>query len=822
MAGGTVTITGGNVIHTFTSSGYLTPIKYVNNSLRFRGSANAYLNRTWGTPTNNKIWTYSCWVKLGDQTNYRSQILSSGITGSPVDYAQFQFVGALNYQETISSASALNVSTVAVFRDFAAWYHVTLAVDTTQATATNRVKIYINGVLQALTITTQVAQNTDTTINKATRLGGIGALAYNGSYINNSDGYMADVNFIDGQALTPTSFGTTNSYGVWQPITYGGSYGTNGFYLPFTNKTSTTTLGYDFSPNGNNWTPNNISVTAGTTYDSMVDSPTVGATSSNYAVINPVFKSSSQPTISNGNLTVAPNVATYQNAFSTIGSTSGKQYCEITITGAPNSANMWGVANAAQLNSMTTAVEILGSSALSGTGYGYYYDGRKYSAGTLSSYGSAVSSGDVMGIALDLDNGKVWFSLNGTWQASGDPAAGTNAAFTGIVASGTWFFGATAHSGGSTAYNYNFGQRPFSYTPPTGFVALNTFNLPASTITNGAAYMAATLYTGTGASLTVANTVGSTSFQPDWVWAKSRSAATDHALYDSVRGVQKQLESNNTDAETTQTTGLTAFGSTGFTVGALAQMNTSAATYVAWQWKAGTTSSSNTNGTITSTVSVGVTQGFSVVTYTGTGANATVGHGLGVAPSFIIARRRNDVVNWYCYHASLSAGNIILLNSTNAQVSVPTAFNSGTPTSTTFPVGGDSTTNASGGLQLAYCFSAVAGYSAFGSYTGNGSTDGPFVYTGFRPRFIMIKQSSAAGEDWLMQDTSRFPNNVSTTNTTLYADSSSAEVNSSAQLWDVLSNGFKQRGTGGGNNASGSTYIYMAFSEVGFKYALGR
>jgi hypothetical protein len=207
--------------------------------LRFRGSANAYLNRTWGTPTNNKIWTYSCWVKLGDQTNYRSQILSSGITGSPVDYAQFQFVGALNYQETISSASALNVSTVAVFRDFAAWYHVTLAVDTTQATATNRVKIYINGVLQALTITTQVAQNTDTTINKATRLGGIGALAYNGSYINNSDGYMADVNFIDGQALTPTSFGTFNSYGVWQPITYGGSYGTNGFYLPFKTNGST-------------------------------------------------------------------------------------------------------------------------------------------------------------------------------------------------------------------------------------------------------------------------------------------------------------------------------------------------------------------------------------------------------------------------------------------------------------------------------------------------------------------------------------------------------------------------------------------------------
>jgi hypothetical protein len=337
--------------------------------------------------------------------------------------------------------------------------------------------------------------------------------------------------------------------------------------------------------------------------------------------------------------------------------------------------------------------------------------------------------------------------------------------------------------------------------------------------------MAATLWTGNS---TTGRAITGVGFAPDFAWIKNRSVGYSNNLTDTVRGATKLLFSNNTDAEaTTPIHGyIGAFTSDGYTLtngsSTNGYVNDSGSNYVGWNWKAGGTSASNTNGSITSTVSAGATQGFSVVTYTGTGANATVGHGLGVAPSFIIARRRNDVVNWYCYHASLSAGNIILLNSTNAQVSVPTAFNSGTPTSTTFPVGGDSTTNASGGLQLAYCFSAVAGYSAFGSYTGNGSTDGPFVYTGFRPRFIMIKQSSAAGEDWLMQDTSRFPNNVSTTNTTLYADSSSAEVNSSAQLWDVLSNGFKQRGTGGANNSSGSTYIYMAFAESPFKTSLAR
>jgi hypothetical protein len=332
--------------------------------------------------------------------------------------------------------------------------------------------------------------------------------------------------------------------------------------------------------------------------------------------------------------------------------------------------------------------------------------------------------------------------------------------------------------------------------------------------------MAATLYTGTGASLTVANTVGSTSFQPDWVWVKGRSGATDHALYDSVRGVQKQLESNNTDAETTQTTGLTAFGSTGFTVGALAQMNTSAATYVAWQWKAGTTSASNTNGSITSTVSAGATQGFSVVTYTATNAAGTIGHGLGVAPSLIITKNRSDAGgrNWGVYHTSIGATKFLQLNTTAASTT-GAAWNNTAPTSSVFSVGGGSfgeTNYPSGDSYVAYCFSAVAGYSAFGSYTGNGSTDGTFVFTNFQPRWVMIKRTDSTS-DWYIWDTSRDTYNVMSA--TLLADTSGAET--SATSIDGLSNGFKCR-SATVVNVSTATYIYAAFASSPFKNALAR
>jgi hypothetical protein len=285
--------------------------------------------------------------------------------------------------------------------------------------------------------------------------------------------------------------------------------------------------------------------------------------------------------------------------------------------------------------------------------------------------------------------------------------------------------------------------------------------------------------------------------------------------------VAKGLISNTTGAETTDTQGVTAFGSAGFTVGTNTDYNNLAATYVAWQWQAGQGStSSNTNGTITSTVSVNASAGFSVVTYTGTGANATVGHGLGVAPSMVIAKNRSSGADAWCiYHVGLtSAAFFIKLNSTDAQASGVGVWNSTAPTSSVFSVGSSSGANGSTNAMVAYCWTPIAGFSAFGSYTGNGSTDGPFVYTGFRPRWVLIK-SSSAGSQWILHDTAR--DTYNTTSATLFPNLSNAEAANNS--FDMLSNGFKIRtGAGDSTNDSSATYIYMAYAENPFKNALAR
>jgi hypothetical protein len=277
--------------------------------------------------------------------------------------------------------------------------------------------------------------------------------------------------------------------------------------------------------------------------------------------------------------------------------------------------------------------------------------------------------------------------------------------------------------------------------------------------------MAATLYTGTNATLSITNTVNGVSSKPDFLWVKRRDTAGSHLLWDSVRGVTLALNSDRTAAEQTATggTGLTSFNSNGFTLGGdfsgTGSSNTVSATYVAWQWQASGSTVSNTSGSITSTVSAGATQGFSVVTYTGTGVAATVGHGLGVVPNMVIVKPRSATGDWIVYTSMTGAGNYLLLDTTAASAASTTKWNNTSPTSSVFSVGIDTTTNLVTTTYVAYCFSAVAGYSAFGKYTGNGSTDGPFVFTNFRPRWVMIKRTDA-NENWQMYDTSRNTSNV--------------------------------------------------------------
>jgi len=666
--------------------------------------------------------------------------------------------------------------------------------------------MYVNGVqITSFSTNTDPAQNTQTLIN-STNQHTLSSLNYT-SRINYFDGYMTEVNFIDGQQLAPTSFGAFDATtGVWNPIPYTGTYGTNGFYVNFKDATSTTTIGYDYSGNSNNWTANNISVTAGTTYDSMVDTPTnygtdtgVGGTvRGDYCVMNPL-DTGSTITLSEANLK-GTGTATNNTSRGTFGMASGQWYFEMQVISGGN--YVAGVATGAATNSS-------GQFGAYATGYGYVDNGTKTNNGTATAYGGAMSANDIIGVAFDADAGSLTFYKNGVSQG---------VAFSSMP-SATYF---PAMSCASSVMVANFGQRAFGYTAPSGYKALCTKNLPTPTIANGANYMAASLYTGTGASLTVSNAVNSISFQPDLVWIKSRSAATDHKLTDSVRGATKALIGNTASAETTDTNGLTAFGTTGFTVGSDTIYNNSGATYVGWNWKGGGTAVSNNNGTIASSVSANTTAGFSVATYTGNGTSgATIGHGLGATPSVVIVKRRDGGAgySWYMQHASIGATKALFFDSTNAAATSAGYWNSTAPTSTVFSVGNDTSLNASSGTYVAYCWTPIAGYSAFGSYVGNGVVDGPFIYCGFRPRYVLVKVSSAAA-NWAVIDSSRDTYNV--TSLRLLPNSTGTETTFTDPTYDFVSNGFKLRTDNATENYSGQTIVYMAFAENPFKIARAR
>ena len=324
--------------------------------------------------------------------------------------------------------------------------------------------------------------------------------------------------------------------------------------------------------------------------------------------------------------------------------------------------------------------------------------------------------------------------------------------------------------------------------------------------------MDATTYTGTGSTQSITNAA---SFKPDLVWTKSRSNAYNNCLIDSVRGVSKALFSDTTGAEDNAPTAyVTAFNTNGFAVNAGTGSNGNGATYVGWQWKAGGTAVTNTSGSISSQVSANTTSGFSVVTWTQAAPAATIGHGLGVAPKFIIVKQRNVVNSWYVASSLLSgADTALVLNQTLAATTYTNLWNNTAPTSSVFSIG----TAWGAGNMVAYCWSEIAGYSAFGSYTGNGSADGPFVYTGFRPKFVLLKRSSGV-ENWQIYDTARDTYNAA--GLQLLPNTSGAEADGRPIL-DILSNGFKLRNSSGGGNAS-ADYIYATFAENPFKYANAR
>ena len=820
------------------------------------------------------------------------------------------------------SSSEMGITTSGTGMNLNKWNHVACVRDGSTA------RVYINGVQVG---TGSISTNSVNDSATALRIGEDSQ----GSY--DLDGIMSNVRLINGTCLYPS--GTTFTV----PST------------PLTNVTNTKLLCCQSSSSATAATvsPNTLT-TSGDPYaversdstsadDSLIDTPTnyeadSGNNGGNYATLNPLHNGQ---TLSNGNLDVTGG-SSWQRSVSTIAMSSGKWYWEYKITASNEHIVGIGPLDM-QLSGNLGAGSPPGSGYLTETG-GVNGTGAN---GSWSSTGGSTT-GDLIGMAFDADAGNMYIYKNGTALNSGI------ASHTGLT-NGP-YYAVFSLNGSSRSGSVNFGQRPFAYTPPTGYKSLCTANLPDPTIADGSTAFDTKTYTGTGNALNITGL----NFSPDLVWIKNRSSGYSHCLYDTVRGVGKRLASDGTYGEDTYNL-LTNFNAYGFSLGSGFVQNASGVTSVAWTWDGGTSNTSisagslnssaydqsqtwsstgtntntssianafngnltnywlsdesttsrytfasvltgtkfelymgvslasnnfsvngqtssavsgalsdqwvdvtdavtasNLNGlsyidisysagnysqyiygikvdgkllvdsgvsvtnvpSIASTVRAAPTAGFSIVSYTGSGSVATVGHGLNAAPEFIITKARSNSTNWVTGHTGAGWGNFLFLDTTDAAGSSAAVWNSTAPDSNVFSLASSSYINPSGSDVIAYCFAPVDQYSSFGSFQGNGSADGPFVFTGFRPRWLMVKSSSNSGEHWLILDTERDPHNLS--DATIYANLANAEAEASALGIDILSNGFKPRGTNAGTNASGYTYIYAAFAEHPFKTARAR
>ena len=525
--------------------------------------------------------------------------------------------------------------------------------------------------------------------------------------------------------------------------------------------------------------------------------PTGGEVRGNYATLNPLDAVAVTST-TNGNLDVSLSASGSANIRSTIAVSSGKWYWEVLfgstgdtlIVGAcdatvSNASSLWSTANAWMY---------------------YSLNGQKYNGGGTS-YGATFTNGDLIGIALDMDNGTISFYKNGVSQGQ---------AYSGLIGRTlTPTIQSTVRALTATA---NFGQRPWAYDAPFGFLPLCTTLLPQPIIQKSSTAMDVVTYTGNGAT---SQDITGLSFSPDLIWLKSRTDAYDHRLKDTIRG-NFALFSNLTNAESGYSLDFLSNGirpTLGF------NDNISSKQYVAWAWDAGSSNATNTSGSITSTVRANPQAGVSIVSFVNaSGTNqSTVGHGLGSSPKMIIAKNRDTSANnWAVFHSSVcdTTSKFLQLNTTSALTTFATVWGASLPSSSVFGVTGGGIAAASVNM-IAYCFAEIEGFSKFGSYTGNGSADGPFVYCGFRPRWVLVKRTDNAFENWQIQDSVRSVSNPAQNN--LFADLSLAELIGGADRnYDFVSNGFKLRGNNTGTNGSGGTYIFAAFAESPFKYSRAR
>ena len=728
----------------------------VSQSLRFRGS-----QRLLGDFASTE-WTISSWVKLAVRSGQVDYIWSAGTSGIAINSSAVTWFDGSNF-----------TSSTALLRDPSAWYHIVANKDT----------VYLNG--QTLMSITGI--NLSATANNFN----VGAYSTNTLHLN---GYQASFIAIDGQKLDPTAFGRENEDGVWVPKNYTGTYGTNGFHLNFADGSD---LGNDVSGNNNDFTANGFDTAAISSSNKENDVDFLDTPTSNWTTLNSLDDTVGVADPRNGNLSAGTTTAADTSGIrATQAVSSGKWYFEVTNTVASGTTNIQ-----AGWASVDTAQRITTSSS--------------------NVYGMPIATNSTHMVALDVDSNAIWTGQDGTWDnsatvseiESGDTTNARHTSVTGYPLAPMWLDQASSFSGTAS---FNFGQMDFQYTPPTGFSSLQTNNLPEPTIKNGKDHFDVVTWTGDGTS---GRDITGLNFQPDFVWMKARSSAYHNRLYDVIRGINVSLVSDANFIDGLNIPSLTAFNSDGFEIGTETDYNQSNETYVAWCWKAGGTAVSNTDGTITSSVSANTDAGFSIVSYTGNlTAGATVGHGLNSAPEFIIVKNRDNTDNWQVKHPDLSSNDHSLNLNTDGVEEDFNCWNNTAPTTSVFSLGEANGSNRNGDDYIAYCWHSVEGFSKFGSYTGLGSgtspdADGPYTYLGFKPAFLLIKRfDNSFGGEWSIHDTTRSPQNPN--RLVIAADIPNNEITQGGI--DFLSNGFKIRDGGGWTNQSGGTYVYAAFAENPF------
>lgn len=778
----------------------------ISNSCRFNDDDSPYMNRTPSGAGNRKTWSFSCWYKLGNPT-------SKVIFGSRGDatnqlYIALESNHQLAFRNWSSGSTTGKLQTSRLFRDPNAWYHFLFVYNSTDSTATQRMRIYVNGTEEtSFGSRDNPSLNFDGYANQAIEHR-IGEEITGGVHL---DGYLAEVHFVDGTACTPSDFGEAGDYGEWKPIAYSGSHGTNGFYLDFADSAD---LGDDESGEGNDFAESGLAA-----HDQVTDTPT-----NNFSTLN-TNAAALNGTLSEGSLKKTGGSG-HNREMSTFGFDSGKWYFEVFVETYGGSNQSIGVVTTQTGNARNNLHT--GSDA---GAYGYYPGGVNHGGSTNGGTYATYTAGDIIGVACDMDNLKVYFYKNGS------NAITSGTAYETLVANTTYAFSCSMYNSGTQILNFGQdgtfagnktaagnsdgnGYGNFFHTVPSGFLAACTKNLPDPTVTPSE-HFNTILYTGTGSS----NARTGVGFQSDLVWIKNRDATYGHQPYDSVRGVQKKMHTNSTTAETTDSTGLTAFGSDGFTVGSNVGVNANTQNHVAWCWKAGGSGSSNEDGSInTTSTSANVAGGFSISTYTGTGSNATVGHGLAVAPNLVIIKSRSGGEGWIVGSvqsvASMDFTDNLRLDGTTALVDEATSWNDLPPTASVVNIGTAGQSNQSSATYVMYCWHSVEGYSKVGAYTGNANRDGFFLNLGFRPKFVMIK-NTAASFNWVIFDSARDVDNE--VSYVLRPDISNAEYYGSDIYFamDFCSNGIKFRENDGWfSNAN--TYLYIAFAETPFKYANAR